>query len=239
MNTSRNYIKNSYATAGNYLENMSSSRKIILLVSTAILLFAVFYWAFNANKNHLQNMKYQRLVTKYATIDQLSESITENVHGSPNGYNITLSFWLNVKNFTPEQNAQYTMNQLISLSDIINIGIDRSTNNLQINILQSNADNSSTPAPIELENIPFYTWTHYIVTVMDRYVNIYQNGKLIKTTILNGMPITMNNYTITTNAKTNNSNFVAELGNLYYFGKMITKDDIAILVNQIPQIPRH
>lgn len=239
MNTTRNYVRNTYSTAGNYLETMSSSRKILLIVTTAILLFAVFYWAFHANKNHLANMKYQRLITPYTMVELTGESLSENVYGSPNGPEITFSFWLKVKNFTPEQNNNsLTMNQLFTLNDIISVGIDRNTNNLQVNVLQTSSGATGNPV-VELENIPFYTWTHYIVSISGRYINFYQNGQLVKTAILPSMPITMHTYTLSTGSSQNNSAFVAELGNLYYFGKIITKNDIAILVNQMPKIPKH
>jgi hypothetical protein len=238
MNSTRNYVKNTYGTTQNYLENMSSSRKILLVVITAVLLFAVFYWAFHSNKNRLANAKYQRLITPYALIDNTGETISENVYGSPNGGDISFSFWLKVKNFTPESNSnQLVINQLFSLNNIITVGISRNTNNLQINLLQTSGESNGNSF-VELENIPFYTWSHYIITISGRYLTIYTNGQLVKTAILPSVPIYMQNYTIMTNSTKNNSNFVAQLGNLYYFGKILNKNDIAVLVNQVPKIPK-
>ena len=214
--------------------NTTSTNKILIIIMTAILLFIIFYLAFNVNKNYLANSKYQTLISPYIEIDQQTEPISKYVHGSVNGTEISFSFWLKVNEFIPSnQNSSNPLNILFGLSNNIYVGIDKQTNTLSISVKGHNKFTN-----IQLENIPFYTWTQYIITITHQYISIYQNGELLKTELLTSGPLISHMYNVFTNVSKNDPMFKAEIGNLYYIGKTLSKKDIEILSQQIPKIPK-
>jgi hypothetical protein len=225
---------NNKVNISSHFNNTTSTNKILIVIMTAIILFVVFYLAFNVNKNYLANSKYQTLISPYMEIDQQTESISKYVHGSANGTELSFSFWLKVSNFRPNRrNLSNPLNILFGLSNNIYVGIDKQTNTLSVIVKGHNGN-----TVVELENIPFYTWTQYIITVTHQYISIYHNGQLLKTELLTSGPLISHMYNVFTNVEKNDPMFKAEIANLYYIGKTLSKKDIEILSQQIPKIPK-
>lgn len=223
------------ATFANKMNNMSSLNRILILIMTAVLFFILFYWSFHVNKNHLANSRYQTLVAPFIEIEKNMQPISQFVHGSASGHDISLSFWLKVKQFkTSRHNAANPINFLFGLSNSAYVGIDKQTNNLVV-FVRGESGNTI----VELENIPFYTWSHFIVSISRQSVTIYQNGQIIKTELLASAPLMSHTYNVYTNESGNQPYFEADIGNLYYIGKTLHKSEIDMLSQQIPKIPKH
>ncbi len=217
------------------INNASSTNKILIVIMSAILLFSIFYWTMHMNKNYLENSKYQTLISPYVEVNKNMQPLSVDVHGSKQGNDMAFSFWLKVTNYqSSSNNIDDPLNILFCLSNTVYVGIDKESNNL-VTYVQGHSGSTS----IELMNIPFHTWTHYIISVSHQYVNIYLNGQLIKSELLRSSPLMTSTYNVHTNTQNNNPNFTAELGNFYYFGKSLNKKDIEILSQSIPRIPKN
>ena len=159
---------------------------IIVLVVIIYLLFRLF----NSNNNKLSD-KMPGNQEKIIMPSSLSSFSNSN--------NYTYSIWFYIDNW----NYRYGEPKIIlgSLDDNKNPSPSITLGSMQndINIsLTCYPQNNSTKHVIHtctLENVPLQTWTNLVVSLDGRSLDVYMNGKLVKTCILPGVA------KISTNAK--------------------------------------
>jgi hypothetical protein len=222
-NTSKNFYT--------YFETMDSNRKILLLIMGAILLFAIFYWAYTVNRNRLEKLKNQVLIADTYEVKNTKSNNIALLRSMNNAF--SLSFWLNVKTMTPTSTTG--MNTLLNMVNYLRVGIDSTINNLVLQFTPP-IGVSADKQRVVLENIPFYTWNHYVITVNGRYVSIYVNGELVKSSLLGAIPTipTGTSYTLNIGDSMSDASFNATLSNCYYFNNILDYKNIITLVNLLP-----
>ena len=71
------------------------------------------------------------------------------------------------------------------------IGLAETTNDLEVIIhYAGDAPDQGQESLLILDDIPLQKWTYVVVTTSGRTIDIYLDGKLVKTTVLPGMPFT-------------------------------------------------
>ena len=111
--------------------------------------------------------------------------------GGSNDY--TFSVWLYVNNW----NYKYGQEKIILVrktttgdKPIPMISLGETTNDLNIKITTHNSSDataSSTTNTCPIKNIPLQKWVHLLFTVNNRTADVYLDGKLVKTCMLEGV----------------------------------------------------
>jgi hypothetical protein len=214
------------------MNSMDTNRKILLFVMMGIIIFAIFYWSYTVNRERLQKLNSQVLITENTDIKNTkSKEVTVN-RSSSNA--LSFSFWLNIRSMTPT--AVAGMNVVLNVNEYIIVGVDSTTNNLVIQFRKP-TPTSTGNYQVVLENIPFYTWNHYSITVNGRYINIYVNGELVQSSLIDSPLVPAgNSYVVSLGDTTSNSTFNATIANCYYFSYILNYNQVVILSNTVPKI---
>jgi hypothetical protein len=230
MNRNSNFAKKT-SNFIDYLNNMSTERKVLVFIAVGIIMIILFYWAYNTRDAANKKMAGDYLITNYVNVNDQSTVVNETVNGSKNGNQMTISFWLNVNNYNVNSGQQsYELINITNMASILDISIDGTINNL--NVIAGNINNF-----VQLENIPFYTWTHYVITLNNRIVNIYMNGTLIISKLVEFTPAQYSTYNVEI-GNTGIGSFDATLSNVNYFAREITSDEVVKLFNQPPSLKK-
>jgi hypothetical protein len=102
-------------------------------------------------------------------------------------YSYTYSVWLYVNSWQITQNDKVIIRRGGAIDNTpttmpsLSINLDKSVNNLKVLIGCANRD---TPFMCNVDNIPLQKWTNLIVSLSQRVLDIYLDGKLVKTCYL-------------------------------------------------------
>lgn len=163
---------------------MSILIKIIVSVIIILMLIAIFNYFF-ANKDRISTIADG---TKEIIINP------KDLPDSANSSNYTYSIWF----YVDDWNYKYGKEKVILGRKNSNsepcplITLDKYQNKINIAIqTYPDSDTSISPvvAPINcvVNNVPIQSWTHLLVSVNTRSVDVYLDGKLVKTCILPGV----------------------------------------------------
>jgi len=143
-----------------------------LVILGIVLIFVLYYFLSSSGTTVLSNKLD-------LSTDQPAIAITNISEPASRKYSYEL--WMYVYNF------QGTNNYIISRGSAVdatktNIGIklDSSSPKLSLDYTATATGASSTKSIVITDNFPLQTWVHLIVSVDDKYIDIYMNGKLIK-----------------------------------------------------------
>ena len=160
-----------------------SARNIIIGVVVVILIYLLYIWIFgDSSRQHLVSMHDARK----------SLVITgDNVpHGSSSDY--TYSFWVYISNW----NYRVGERKIIlgrgkdGTVPSPEISLGAMLNNIEVT-LGTYAQGQSGDAvnhTCTLENVPMQAWANVLVTLNNRSLDIYLDGKLVRTCVLPGVP---------------------------------------------------
>jgi len=163
-------------------------KKILMGVAIVIVLYLVFTYFFN------DSSKTDLLVMHDATVRKFIDS--ENLSGG-NSANYSYSFWVYINSW----NYGYGSDKVIfrreaktGEKDLIKGVLDETNNDLKISMAYSGSNSTdgvqTTNGNVQtctVKNIPLQKWTNIIVTLNNKAVDIYLDGKLVKTCILKGV----------------------------------------------------
>ena len=102
--------------------------------------------------------------------------------GSHNTSNYTFSIWYFVSEWNPLGEGA-SRAPLISSTNGFSIAMAGASNDLTVNIPES-LNSGAVTVPCVVYNVPLQRWTNVIVSVYGRSVDIYIDGKLVKTCLL-------------------------------------------------------
>jgi hypothetical protein len=159
-------------------------KNIITIVVVVILLY-LFYQHFFADNSvadlaSMHNGKQSREITS----DKLPSGAGTN--------DFTYSFWFYVNSwsynygkrkiimarYAKEGNNEHPMPM---------ISFGASSNDLEITLTGKGAG-SAAPSICNIKNVPIQKWTHVVVTLMDKTIDVYLDGKLVKTCLMGDTP---------------------------------------------------
>ena len=160
-----------------------NTHTIVLGVVIVLLIYLVYvYFISNSNQTTLVNY--------HDATQQMSISASSLPSGSTSNYTFSIWFYIN------EWNYRYGENKVIfQRSDSNNdpapqVYLDSTTNNLHVSLATygENVGSASTPSICSIDNIPIQTWTNFTMTLNNRALDLYLNGKLVRTCVLPGVP---------------------------------------------------
>jgi hypothetical protein len=128
----------------------------------------------------------------------------------------TYSVWVYVNNWNYRLGEKKTILQRAPMTQI---AFDGNLNNI-IFTLAVSPNSGTTPVnhKCTLENVPLQAWTNVIMTLNGRSMDIYMDGKLVRTCVLPGVPYVTHG----TNLElTPGGGFYGYTGNLQYINKAI------------------
>jgi hypothetical protein len=233
MNRNSNFAQKS-SNVVNYINNMSTGRKIFVLILVGIIVIVLFYWAYHSRAAHNAKVANEFNLTNYININNNSNPSTMPVNGSSVGNELTLSFWLNINNYAPNGQSPY---QLLTVEQSSNVILDLEVDNTSNNLIVTGSQYNGDPNPPTLTNIPFYTWTHYVVTLNNRNVNVYMNGALVLSSLSPQQPAHSTTYSVIIGGQETGT-FDATLSNVYYFSREISPEEVIVLFNQAPTLKK-
>jgi len=140
------------------------------LVILGIVLVFVLYYFLSTNETRVLSDKLD------LSIDQPAIAISNIAEPASRKYSYEM--WTYVYNF--QGTNQYIISRDSASGTGKNIGIKLDGSSPKL-ILEYTATGASAPKLITItDNFPLQTWAHLIVSVDDKYIDIYMNGKLIK-----------------------------------------------------------
>ncbi len=139
----------------------------LILVILGIILIIVLYYFLSSGETTVLSNKLDLSIRQ--------TSIPKEKISEPSSRKYSYEMWLYFYNFNASSN--YIVSRTSSSSGK-NIGLKFDTSSPKL-ILEYTATGATKTIPIT-DNFPLQTWTHLIVSVDDKYIDVYMNGKLIK-----------------------------------------------------------
>jgi hypothetical protein len=219
----------------NIYNQTNTTDRIIYMASIVIILVIVIYWGYYGYSKYRDMKKYTSLITNYVNFVTNSRVRPVSVYGSKVGNQLSTSFWLKINNVPSQMQASQ---QLYSINNLSNqpfisviLGDTTAFNNLNIYI-KTNVGNSEACL---IPNIPPYTWIHVSYVVNNRNIDVYVNGKLVKSCLLNGIPIFPDHsiYQVTVGNQLRGV-IDCDIATFQYYGRLLSLNDVYSLSQQAP-----
>lgn len=141
-----------------------------LVILGIVLIFVLYYFLNRSGTDVLSNKLDLSIPQPAITIDKISD---------PTSRKYSYEMWMYVFNFTG--NTNYIISRASGSGKNIGIKLDSSSPTLKMEYTATATGSTSAPKTVVItDNFPLQTWVHLIVSVDDKYVDIYMNGKLIK-----------------------------------------------------------
>lgn len=144
------------------------------------------------------------LVYRYFSSDSTSATLV-NLHDATQALTIpssslpggttsdyTFSIWVYVNSWATGYGQQKTIFERKDAKGNVcpQVVLDPNINNVIVNTTVYDAKGGAMPVhPCTLENVPIQKWTNIIVTINNRALDLYLDGKLVRTCVLPGVPM--------------------------------------------------
>jgi len=185
------------------------SRKIILGVAAVILIYLIYMYYFG-------NTTTAYLATIHDAKTPLLISAGKMPQGPSSDY--TFSVWVYVNNWNYRLGEK---KPILERSGMNKMEFDTNLNNVIITLAVYPPENTGGE-PIKhtctLENVPLQAWTNIIATLNGRSLDIYMDGKLVRTCVLPGVPYIVPGANL---ELTPGGGFYGYTGNLQYISKAV------------------
>jgi hypothetical protein len=162
-------------------------KNILLIVVVIIVLYFVYLTLFQDKTTHQLFSAHN--AKSYASFK------ASDLPGGGLSSDYTYSFWIYVSNYNYRFGADKPIiirSKDATAATFPYIGLAGPTNNLEVKISsQGSTASQATEEILILDDIPLQKWTHIVVTTTGRTVDIYLDGKLVKTSVLPNMPFTV------------------------------------------------
>lgn len=156
------------------------AKKIIFAVVIILLIILLVRWYIN-DKNKLTGLSDATKVTKIAATD-LAES---------NASNFAYSTWIYVNDWSYRYGEPKIilgrLDEDLKPSPSIVLGAIENNVQIQTTVYPSNSSNVGTTHKCGVANIPIQKWVNIIVSLYGRTLDVYIDGKLVRTCVLPGI----------------------------------------------------
>ena len=158
---------------------------IILFFIIAIILY-VFY------VNVISDPTSADLVTMHNAKNEKVIPST-SLPGSKSSNDYTWSFWIYVNNWNWQYGKEKVLLVRKSSDDVFcpKLSLAENTNNLKVEVGTFNPEGSAADtktSKCNVKNIPLQKWTHILMTTNTRSIDVYLDGKLVRTCLLSSPP---------------------------------------------------
>lgn len=174
----------------NTYQRTSTFQRILLFVVIIILIYFIYKFVVRDNSQVLLLKDHDARIPKVISSQDLPPITVSDY---------TISTWI----FINEWNYNYGLEKNIvaryfddvhdkekSVKPVPSITLDAHTNNLLVNIAYNDPHGSkaSKVKTCKVSGVPLQKWVHVIVTINNRTLDVYIDGKLTRTCIIPGVP---------------------------------------------------
>ena len=155
-----------------------NTHTIILGVIVVIILYIVYMYYFGARAtSYLASQRDAKTV--------LNIPASKLAGGSSTDY--TFSVWLYVNNWNYKLGEPKVILERRGIDSMV---LGGNINNVTVTLATySPESNIPTAHTCTLENVPLQTWVNIIMTLNNRSLDLYMDGKLVRTCVLPGVPL--------------------------------------------------
>jgi|MDTG01.2.fsa_nt_gb hypothetical protein len=156
---------------------MVSLKGIVLGILVIIIVYFLITWIFSDKSRTY-------LLTKHNAKTQTSVSPSNIVNSYNSDY--TYSFWVFISNWNYNLGK---VKNILTRGDFLSVDLDSTINNLSVSLATITDSKNQSKQNCILPNIPLQTWANVIISLNDRALDIYLDGKLVKTCVSPGVPV--------------------------------------------------
>ena len=211
-------------------------KKIFIILAVVLLFIFILYWINYAIKQKNSASTLNPIIVS-SPIDAFGKDYNKTeIPVPPEGQQLSVSTWFYMKNF------QY---KLGNYKNLLWIGDPPSSNNSTggvsypnisfypftnaLKLVTSTSNNGQQSC--DIQNIPFNKWVHVTYVLNNRTVDVYINGKLERSCVLEGLPVIQNNMFIKV---ASDGGFFGKIGRTQYFTSALNSNDVLSLYNRGP-----
>lgn len=159
--------------------------KNILTIIVVVILLYLFYQHFFADNSVAD-------LTSMHNGKQLRVFPADKLPAGAGTNDFTYSFWFYVNSWS----YNYGKNKIIfersagttTKNPMPRVEFGAASNDLNIHLSYADAAGEAKPHPCNIKNVPIQKWTHVVITLMDKTIDVYLDGKLVKTCLMPGVP---------------------------------------------------
>ena len=209
----------------------STTTKVIVWIVIILIIVLLIWWIVYAISKASQTSTENPVIIS-SPIDAWQTRTGVSIPQPSSGYNLSYSSWIYVRDwdyrFGKWKNIFWKGNSSVPRHSP-SIWLYPLTNSIKV-VTSHTGTNAMTSC--DIENIPLQKWVHLVYVLNNRTVDIYINGKLERTCILEGIPKNLANDKLTV---TYNNGFYGKMGKLQYFTRSLNPEEIAKLYMAGPE----
>ena len=154
-------------------------KKVLMYVVIVILVYLLYKWLFRdpTSSNLLDSGDgTQQKIVK-----------AKDIKGNKDSTYFTYSMWIYVSSWDTTK-EKVLLKRGNGENSCPKIALKKNVNDLDITLATHNATGSSSTPSTSVKNVPLQKWTHIALSTNNQSLDIYLDGKLVKTFLLKGSP---------------------------------------------------
>ena len=203
-------------------------KKIVLYAVIVIILYLVYtnFFVDKSKKTLLQN--HNALMAKRIAATSFP--------GNSGSNDFCYSFWVYINDWNHKYGSKKVImerrNDDGSVGPSVYLGENTNTLNVELSTYSNDGGaDTETKENVAIPNIPLQKWTHIVVTSHNRAVDVYVDGKLVKTHVLDNV-LRMDKIKETDLSITPNGGFSGYISQLRYFSRSVNPREAYDLYKQ-------
>lgn len=155
-------------------KNVDTTSVALAVAAIVVMYFVYYYSASSGPVTGIVNMNEETVI-----------SPAQLTTGDPNSGNFTYSIWFQIDDWSDF----YTKNiNLFQRDPSPKVSFDGTTNAINVVIASySSSSGSHTENQVTVKNFPLQSWNHLLISVYGSTLDVYMNGKLVNTKILDNV----------------------------------------------------
>ena len=192
-----------------------NAHTILLTVVVLLMLYFLYLYFYSSSREILVNMQDART---QITVSPRSTSVGDSID-----YTFSIWFYINDWNYKIGQDKVLFERRATSESKPApSVTLGANTNNLNVAIETYSASEATQTSNCQISDIPLQRWTNFIMSVNGRALDLYIDGKLVRTCVLEGPP---KSYSSTPIQVCPNGGFSGFVSNFEYISNPITPSE--------------
>lgn len=180
---------------------------LVGIVVVGALVYGVYWYAFQKGSGAWKPI-VDKLTTIGATFDGKAMNVISGAEIPPGVQDYGMQFWMYIKDWDYRYGQEKVVLRRVdptvkgAVGPEISLAPNENTLQVRVSLFPAGGEaQASTPAPAnqggsatgdsftcKVENVPLQSWFSVTVTVFQRNLDIYLNGKLVKSCVLPGVP---------------------------------------------------
>jgi len=225
-----NGVKNTGQKVMSRYKSSSTGTKVFIWIVIALIIILLIWWIVYAVKKGKEQSNMNPVIID-SPIDSWVKRPTTSVPMPSSGYNLSYSMWVYIRDwdyrFGKWKNVMWKGNTSKPVHSP-SIWFYPLTNSMKV---VTSTKGSNGMSSCDVQNIPLQKWVHIVYVLNNRSVDIYVNGKLERTCILDGIPVNNKNDKLMIN---HNGGFYGKMGRFQYFTRSLNPEDVVSLYTRGP-----